>query len=133
VSWKDPFYTFNTSCYSCHVSQLTTNYDFDTDSYNTVWAEPGINCETCHGPGDEHVRVFQQAEEGKAPEDIKLISTKPFTEEQMNSMCSSCHAKLSSISASFKPGERYFDNFDLVTITIRTGETSVRIILIQAG
>ena len=27
VSWKDPAYTFNTSCHSCHVSQLSTNYD----------------------------------------------------------------------------------------------------------
>ncbi|MHC4293643.1 MAG: tetratricopeptide repeat protein [Planctomycetota bacterium] len=116
VSWKDPFYTFNTSCYSCHVSQLTTNYDIETDSYNTVWAEPGINCETCHGPGEEHIRVFQQAEKGETLEDIKLISTKPFTAEQMNSMCASCHAKLSSISTSFMPGERYFDNFDLVTL-----------------
>jgi pentatricopeptide repeat protein len=116
VSWMDPFYTFNTSCYSCHVSQLTTNYDIETDSYDTVWAEPGINCETCHGPGDEHVRVFQQAEEGEPPKDIKLISTKPFTPEQMNSMCASCHAKLSNISTSFVPGERFFDNFDLVTL-----------------
>jgi hypothetical protein len=36
ISWKDPLYTFNTSCYSCHVSQLTTNYDFETDTYNTI-------------------------------------------------------------------------------------------------
>jgi tetratricopeptide (TPR) repeat protein len=116
VSWKDPLYTFNTSCYNCHVSQLTTNYDLKTDSYNTVWAEPGINCETCHGPGQEHIKAFQQAEEGDLPKDIKLISTKPFTAEQMNSMCASCHAKLSNISTSFVPGERFFDNFDLVTL-----------------
>jgi hypothetical protein len=27
VSWKESPYTFNTACYSCHVSQLPTNYD----------------------------------------------------------------------------------------------------------
>ena len=32
VSWRDPGYTFNTSCYSCHVSQLATNYDLKTDT-----------------------------------------------------------------------------------------------------
>jgi len=47
VEWKDPAYTFNTSCYGCHVSQLSTNYDLKTDTYKTTWAEPGINCETC--------------------------------------------------------------------------------------
>ena len=27
VDWKDSPYTFNTACYGCHVSQLSTNYD----------------------------------------------------------------------------------------------------------
>src|SRR5271167_923797 len=39
VDWRDPGYTFNTSCYNCHVSQLATNYDLATDTYHTVWAE----------------------------------------------------------------------------------------------
>ncbi|UCC99468.1 MAG: hypothetical protein JSW66_06210, partial [Phycisphaerales bacterium] len=43
VHWTDPLYTFNTSCHSCHVSQLSTNYDLKTDTYHTTWAEPGIN------------------------------------------------------------------------------------------
>jgi hypothetical protein len=57
VSWRDPLLTFNTACYSCHVSQLDTNYDLKTDTYNTRWLEPGINCETCHGPSREHNRI----------------------------------------------------------------------------
>jgi hypothetical protein len=40
VSWLDPAYTFNTSCHSCHVSQLAINYDLKTDTYATTWAEP---------------------------------------------------------------------------------------------
>ena len=60
LSWKDRLLTFNTSCYSCHVSQLSTNYNLETDTYRTTWAEPGINCETCHGGCREHVRVFRE-------------------------------------------------------------------------
>ncbi|MHC4211931.1 MAG: tetratricopeptide repeat protein [Planctomycetota bacterium] len=116
VSWKDPLYTFNTSCYGCHVSQLSTNYDLETDTYNTVWAEPGINCETCHGPAAEHIKVCQEAPEGKIPEDLKIIITKTFTAKQNNAMCATCHAKQISLSTSFKPGDRYFDHFDLVTL-----------------
>ncbi len=51
VAWTDPLLTFNTSCWNCHVSQLSVNYDDATDTYHSEWAEPGINCETCHGPG----------------------------------------------------------------------------------
>ena len=104
VSWTDPMYTFNTSCHGCHVSQLSTNYDPKTDAYHTTWAEPGINCEACHGPAQEHVRVCQTAPEGQTPQDLKIISTKPFTAEQINSMCESCHAKMSPVSASFQAG-----------------------------
>jgi tetratricopeptide (TPR) repeat protein len=116
VHWTDPMYTFNTSCHGCHVSQLSTNYDLRTDTYRTTWAEPGINCESCHGPAQEHVRVCQAAPEGQTPQDLKIIRTKPFSPEQINSMCGSCHAKMSPVSASFQPGERFFDHFDLTTL-----------------
>jgi len=116
VHWTDPMYTFNTSCHGCHVSQLSTNYDLKTDTYRTTWAEPGINCEACHGPAQEHVRICQTAPKGQVPQNLKIIRTKPFTAEQTNSMCGSCHAKMSPMSVSFTPGERYFDHFDLTTL-----------------
>lgn len=116
VGWKDPGYTFNTSCYNCHVSQLSSIYDLKTDTYNTTWAEPGINCETCHGPSEEHNRIFRQAPEGKKPEDIKIISWKNFTPEQKNAACSICHAKMSPITSTFAPGDRFFDHFGLATL-----------------
>jgi tetratricopeptide (TPR) repeat protein len=116
VHWTDRQLTFNTSCHGCHVSQLATNYDPDTDSYETTWAEPGINCETCHGPAGEHVRVFREAPEGTTPADVRIIRTKPFTVEQNNALCAPCHAKMRPVTTSFRPGERYFDHFDLVTL-----------------
>jgi len=116
VHWRDPMYTFNTSCHGCHVSQLSTNYDLKTDTYRTTWAEPGINCEACHGPAQEHVRICQVSPEGQVPQDLKIISTKSFAAEQINSMCGSCHAKMNPVSVSFKPGDRYFDHFDLTAL-----------------
>jgi len=116
IHWTDSMYTFNTSCYDCHVSQLATNYDPRTDSYNTKWAEPGINCETCHGPAQEHVKVCQEAPEGEIPEDIKIIVTAKFTADQTNSMCAPCHAKMNPVSSSFTPGGRYYDHFGLTVL-----------------
>jgi tetratricopeptide (TPR) repeat protein len=116
LDWNDRSLTFNTSCYSCHVSQLSTNYDIKNDSYNTTWAEPGINCETCHGPCDEHLKSYTEAVGKSTPEDLKLISTKTFSAEQTNSLCAPCHAKMRPLTDTFKPGDRYFDHFDLVTL-----------------
>lgn len=116
VDWKDPAYTFNTSCHGCHVSQLTTNYDLKTNTYSTSWAEPGINCEACHGPSAEHNRALSEVPKGEKPKDMKILSWKDFTPQQKNDACSICHAKTSPVTATFAPGDRFFDHFDLVTL-----------------
>jgi tetratricopeptide (TPR) repeat protein len=113
--WKERQLTFNTSCFGCHVSQLAKNYDLKDDSYQTQWAEPGINCETCHGPSAGHAQLFRaQPTNHPAPADIKLIVTRKLSTEQRNAMCAPCHAKMSPVTMNFAPGERYFDHFDLV-------------------
>jgi tetratricopeptide (TPR) repeat protein len=116
VHWKEWPYTFNTACFNCHVSQLSTNYDLKTDTYRTTWAEAGINCETCHGPSKEHNAVMEATPKGKLPPDLKIVSVKKFTHEQHNAACGSCHAKVSPLTTTFPPRDRFFDHFDLVTL-----------------
>jgi len=116
VSWKEYPYTFNTACYSCHVSQLSTNYDPKTDTYHTTWAEPGINCETCHGSAVEHNKIAKATPKGQPLPDLRIIRTKTMTKQQRNDLCSSCHAKASPLTTEYKPEERFFDHFDLLTL-----------------
>lgn len=116
VGWKESPYTFNTACYSCHVSQLSTNYDPNTDTYHTTWSEPGINCETCHGPSAGHVRIAKATPRGQPLPELRLIRSKTMTPQQRSDLCLSCHAKASPLSLEYRPGERFFDHFDLVTL-----------------
>lgn len=116
LDWTDRAYTFNTSCFSCHVSQLATNYEPETDSYRTVWAEPGVSCETCHGPAGDHVKAFEGLPPGQAPADWKIVSVKKLSTDQRNDLCASCHAKANPLWTSFRPGDRFFDHFDLTTL-----------------
>ncbi len=69
LDWTDRMFTFNTTCFNCHVSQLRTNYDLAHDTYHTTWSEPGISCESCHGPGKrarrrDDARRRRQRDEG---------------------------------------------------------------------
>jgi tetratricopeptide (TPR) repeat protein len=115
--WRESVYTFNTACFSCHVSQFRLNYDLKTDTYQTTWKEPGINCETCHGPAAEHIRVCREAPEGTIPKDLKITrGGRDFTHEQNNANCSTCHAKMVPITDSFIPGDKFFDHCDLITL-----------------
>jgi tetratricopeptide (TPR) repeat protein len=114
LTWKERPLTFNTACYKCHVSQLSNHYDLASDSYRTSWQEPGINCETCHGPGADHARLYRAAGTGPKPADLHLISTKTMSKSQVNDLCLSCHAKMMILTTSFSPGDRFFDHFDLL-------------------
>lgn len=119
LPWKDDMFAFNTGCYSCHISQLSTNYDLETDTYHTTWKEPGINCETCHGPAGEHVRIFKALKEGEEADELGLISTSVFTQEQHNASCAPCHAKMNPITPSYMPGDKFFDNYNITTLEDR--------------
>ncbi|SDK72300.1 Tetratricopeptide repeat-containing protein [Maridesulfovibrio ferrireducens] len=117
VSWTDPVYTFNTTCHGCHVSQLRNNFDPLTNSYSTTWNEPGINCETCHGPSSEHNRVCREAPKGTVPADLKLLGGKgKFTVQQNTDACAPCHAQMIPLTGAFMPGDKFYDHFDLVTL-----------------
>ena len=116
LDWMNYLYTFNTTCYSCHVSQMETNYDLTDNTYNTTWKEPGINCETCHGPSYEHIVECVKAGEGNIPEDLKIVQTSEYTPEQHNAACGSCHAKATVIAQEFEPGALFYDYFDLITL-----------------
>ena len=115
LAWTDSAFTFNTSCYSCHVSQLRTNYDAKTDTYHSTWREPGINCETCHGDGGAHVALYQKDLQAKH-EDMKILRVTRMTTAQRSEMCAPCHAKMSPVSSGYQVTQRFFDHYDLVTL-----------------
>jgi len=119
LEWRDPMLTFNTACFGCHVSQLDKNYDLATASYKTVWREPGISCESCHGPAEKHNAVCRALPKGQTPTNLFLVSWRTFTSDQIDSSCSTCHAKMVPLTPSFIPGDTYFNHYDLVTLEDR--------------
>jgi tetratricopeptide (TPR) repeat protein len=119
LNWRDPQLTFNTACFGCHVSQIAKNYDLASDAYRTVWREPGISCESCHGPGAEHIRVCRAAPADQPPADLKLISMKNMTPVQSDETCATCHAKMRPLTSSFTPNDRFFDHYDLIAFEHR--------------
>ena len=116
LPWTDRLFTFNTTCFDCHVSQLATNYDLKTDTYHTTWREAGISCESCHGPGGEHIAAMEAGAKGHTSKDIKIIRTLEFSHQRMNDMCATCHAKLVPLSTEFIAGEKFYDHYDLITL-----------------
>lgn len=68
---------YGSNCAPCH----TTGYSEDGHQDNLpeiagTWAEPGVTCERCHGPGYQHVR---------APQDSVM------TVDRSAELCGECH------------------------------------------
>jgi tetratricopeptide (TPR) repeat protein len=118
LPWTDRQYTFNTACFSCHVSQLSTDYNINDDSYHTTWLEPGINCETCHGPAEKHNKAYQEAAKTGIEPDSFYVKTftqsRGYSADIVNATCAYCHAKAISLTPEYVLGDDFFQHYDLV-------------------
>ena len=66
LHWTGVYQNWNFMCAECHSTDLQKGYDPSTNRFQTSWAEIDVSCETCHGPGENHVNWAQQ-HEGTAP------------------------------------------------------------------
>jgi hypothetical protein len=42
-------------CADCYSTNLRKNYNLRTRTFATSYADIGVACEACHGPGSNHV------------------------------------------------------------------------------
>nr|AYM54058.1 tetratricopeptide protein [Byssovorax cruenta] len=120
--WANFRRTANRECLDCHVTGMNVRYDRASRKWSTQMADPGVTCESCHGPGGRHA-------ESQAPEDI--IHPRKATKEVGFGVCAQCHGPRNPLfpildaSHKFVPGERYEDYFQtlgLVNGNQRSGD-----------
>lgn len=55
LHWTGIDQTWNYMCADCHSTNVRKNYDAQSRSYATTYAEIEVGCEACHGPGSNHI------------------------------------------------------------------------------
>jgi len=110
--WTGRGMNWNSMCAACHNTRLLKNYDEAADAYHTTMAERSVGCEACHGPMKAHVEWSAQHQNSKA-NDPTLNKMRPT---QMLDACGSCHARRADLTGDFRPGDNFFDRFDLATV-----------------
>ncbi len=110
--WTGRGMNWNSMCAACHNTQLQKNYDEPTDSYHTAMAEMTVSCEACHGPLKAHV-AWQKQYRKRGISDPTIHKQTPA---QIMDTCASCHSRRSDLTGNFKPGEAFFDHFDLTIV-----------------
>ena len=55
LHWTGRQQNWNFMCADCHSTNLRKNYDAATGRFASAWSEIHVGCESCHGPGSNHV------------------------------------------------------------------------------
>jgi hypothetical protein len=77
-------YDMTRGCFSCHLSQMHRRPG--PDGPETAWVDLSVNCESCHGPGREHVR---RRREGSTDEVYPKLADIGSVQESR--VCGPCH------------------------------------------
>jgi hypothetical protein len=100
-------------CLECHATYFEALDPPDGNRYNTRNFVLGVSCETCHGPGREHVTIASSKASDR-PEAI--ISPLKLTPARQFDLCAQCHGgpgeRRLAPPFSYIPGqplENYFD------------------------
>ena len=129
LHWTRSMQNWNFMCAECHTTGLRKNYDATKDSFQTNFAELGVGCESCHGPGAGHVdwargagdrqvahRGFASVHARRAhvdwSPDPKTSSptrsaSRPIGDEV--ELCAHCHSRRGEISEDWRPGKPLMD------------------------
>ena len=79
---------YQVSCTGCHNTGSQLNYDPATKTYKTTWADKGVACEACHGPGKAHIQAAQKG--GNVHETIVNPARIPDA-RRAAMVCGACH------------------------------------------
>lgn len=100
------------SCQQCHGSQIEVAFDSTARLYETRFQTLGINCESCHGPGRQHVDLARSGRIAGLV-DIAMRPLATLTKDQSLDVCFQCHAAKTALEPHYLPGKALAEHFAL--------------------
>lgn len=94
LHWTNQAYNWNSMCAECHTTNLKKNYDPTTDFYKTTWTQLSVNCESCHGPAEYHLKWSANKEMAIANYGFVKSMKKSDNKSQLET-CARCHSRRS--------------------------------------
>jgi predicted CXXCH cytochrome family protein len=137
LHWTGRDQTWNYQCADCHTTDLKKNFDLSANTYATAWANLGVTCESCHGPGSRHVAWAKTgpnlapADKSALPEKARMgleawlkatdhgtwemdpatgiaRRTEPLASTQLNA-CAPCHSRRHLLAKGLAPDAPFLD------------------------
>ena len=112
LHWSRGAQNWNTMCAECHSTNLKKNYIVEKDSFHTSYSSINVSCESCHGPGAQHLNW---ANSGATDGNMYMVLGDDQT-SQMN-MCAPCHARRVKLTKDMIPGLNFEDQYLIQNIS----------------
>lgn len=87
------------NCSGCHGSRVEVRFDTAAKRYATTVGSFTIDCESCHGPGLEHIERVRGGSADIAMRSLSLLPKAPSV-----GTCMACHAVKSTLRPGYRPG-----------------------------
>lgn len=139
IDHKDPLHwtkvsqNWNYMCAECHTTNLQRNYDVKQNRFDTKWSEINVACESCHGPGSNHLKWAREKPEADSrPANNGLIvnftpravwsldektgnstRTIPRTDHAELETCGLCHSRRAQLKEGAMPGQALADTHEV--------------------
>ena len=105
------YQNWNVMCAECHSTAFEKNYDPKTDTYSSTWAEINVSCQSCHGPGEQHVLWAQSGADPKVQHAGLVGALAEGQKGAQVETCAACHSRRHSVSPSDTIGGAFLDDF----------------------
>lgn len=139
LHWTAIDQTWNYMCADCHSTNLRKNYDSRTRTYATSYAEIGVACEACHGPGSGHLEWAKEPDDRKSleanegltialgehkdsswtidPRTGNPFRTTPRTSDREIEVCARCHSRRGEIHEDYVYGQPASDDYRIALLS----------------
>ncbi len=105
VFWTHGGKNWNSMCADCHSSNVAKNFDLDSNSYSTTVSVLDVGCESCHGPGRDHVKTVSAATfSSSTSSQLHLDMSVGENPQALVDKCGRCHARRQQLTAQFEHG-----------------------------
>ncbi len=112
LHWTGNAQNWNTMCASCHSTNLQKGYDPQTDTYHTTYNDINVSCESCHGPGKNHIDYINGAYANGDRVDGSLLKLyKNAGQIAEVNTCAYCHARRVDVTGAVLPDKELLNDF----------------------
>jgi predicted CXXCH cytochrome family protein len=123
LHWSGPYKNWNARCAECHQTNFTKGYSPKAGRYESRWSELTVSCQSCHGPGEAHVRWAREAAssgtDGQQSYQAAGLSVDlgGGAAEKETGLCAPCHSRRSQLGPdSPPPGSEFADHYQLALL-----------------